>query len=217
MKQRKFQVKNAKDFISAACSSVKNVNIIHVTPAEIEENKKKLDVRWKSVIGIDGLQSLHFLAGHDKESLIVGHTFQSEHKKRRVFKLQVSKVYDEPDSSDSEISQLDMVQMNPPTVADITAGTFLLIEFRTSSRKTVSQNYRYAGIAQSSLEDDGTVKVLFLRIVGESGKLFKTDENDISFVNFDQILSVLPTLVLKNVRNSFFYRFPLVVNVYEQA
>lgn len=61
------------------------------------------------------------------------------------------------------------------------------------------------------------MKVLFLRIVGESGKLFKTDENDISFVNFDQILSVLPTPVLKNVRNSFFYEFPLVVNVYEQA
>nr|CAD7589695.1 unnamed protein product [Timema genevievae] len=156
------------------------------------------------------------IKGYNKESLIVGRTFRSELSKFRVFKLDFSAIYPESDSGSAacETSLLDsskgMVPIKAPTVADITAGSFLLVEFTTSkSKKTdISIKYRYAGIAQTSIEDDGEVKVMFLRNVGDSGNQFKTNEKDISFVTFDQILGILPTPEIKNVRNSIFYKFP---------
>nr|CAD7587977.1 unnamed protein product [Timema genevievae] len=159
--------------VEAACSSVENVKIIHLLPEEVEINKEMLDERWRFVIGIDKLQSLSFLKGYNKESLIVGRTFRSELSKFRVFKLDFSAIYPESDSGSAacETSPLDsskgMVPIKAPTVADITAGSFLLVEFTTSkSKKTdISIKYRYAGIAQTSMEDDGEDSNLDLPII----------------------------------------------------
>nr|CAD7462033.1 unnamed protein product [Timema tahoe] len=85
----------------------------------------------------------------------------SELSKFRVFKLDFSNVYPESNSGSAacETSSLDasnsMVPTKAPTVADLTAGSFLLVKFTTSKiKKTdISTKYRYAGIAQTSIED----------------------------------------------------------------
>lgn len=73
--------------------------------------------------------------------------------------------------------------------------------------------YRYAAVCSSSLEDNGEVEVTFLKRAGNATTLFKTDENDISYVHYTDIISVLspPTLVIKGDR--FYYKFEQDINV----
>nr|CAD7586086.1 unnamed protein product [Timema genevievae] len=167
-KQCKVRIDNAEDFVAAAAafSSVEHVKIIHIFPEETERNKEMLDERWKFAIGIDTVQSLHFFKGHNMESFIVGRTFWSELSNCRVFKLDFSDVYLENNSgcTTCATSLMDTPNIIVPTralkVADITADDFLLGEFTPSkSNKTdISNNYRYAGFAQTFLEVDGQGK-----------------------------------------------------------
>lgn len=43
------------------------------------------------------------------------------------------------------------------------------------------------------------------------------DDKDISYVQFDQILQVLPELNIKCVRNSIFYEFKENIDVFESC
>ncbi|CAG5004590.1 unnamed protein product [Parnassius apollo] len=74
-------------------------------------------------------------------------------------------------------------------------GDFLLVSVHAGKNKT----YTYASLAQSDLEDDGEIKVIFLRAYKGATK-FKLDENDIAFVEFNDIIKILPTpkQIIKN-------------------
>lgn len=218
VKQRKSSVQCAEEFKAAASSSLPNVKTLLLCKEEIEENREMLNNRWLNVLPIDGTQSKHYFKRYDCENLCVGLTFQSEHKKCKVFKMSVSAVYhtdseDDDDESGQSSSQDHFITVKP-TVAEVVPGTFLLVEFVKTSKKQISK-YRYVATAQSGVEEDGEVKVMCMRTVGNTGKLFKADDKDISYLQFEQVLSVLPTPRVKNVRNSIFYEFPFHVDVFE--
>lgn len=69
----------------------------------------------------------------------------------------------------------------------------------------------------TGLEEDGEIQVVFCKIGDETGKLFKVDEQDISFISEDQIVQTLPmpNIILKKQR--MFYSFKKSVNVFEKA
>lgn len=131
-------------------------------------------------------------------------------------------VFKDSGSSDLE----DVIHSNTPDInkpilqevvpSDIKQGVYILTEFLGGMRKKTK--YRYVGVCQTDLDkDDGEVKVLFLKVCGEAGSLFRVDENDISYVEFEKILGILPppSLVIKGDR--VYYKFTSSIDVYEKA
>jgi hypothetical protein len=112
-----------------------------------------------------------------------------------------------------ERSETNVVGVKPK-VENIKNGTFVVVEFYTARK--VSIKYKYAAICLSDIEDDGEVKVMCMRVMKDSGRLFKVDEKDVSYVDFTQIVSVLPQPNIKQVRNSVFYEFEGNVDVLER-
>ncbi|GBP69399.1 hypothetical protein EVAR_54818_1 [Eumeta japonica] len=90
-------------------------------------------------------------------------------------------------------------------------GDFILVKLL--SKKT---EYRYVAMC-TGLEEDDEIQVVFCKIGDKTGKLFKVDEQDISFITEDQIVQTLPTpnIILKGLR--VFYSFKKPVNVFEKA
>lgn len=60
----------------------------------------------------------------------------------------------------------------------------MLANFKTERNAT----YRYVVIAQTDIDEDGEVIVMSLKTINNTQKLFKTDDDDISTIYFDQIL-----------------------------
>ncbi|XP_072946039.1 uncharacterized protein [Epargyreus clarus] len=91
------------------------------------------------------------------------------------------------------------------------SGDFILVKL--PSKNT---DYRYVAMC-TGLEEDDEIQVVFCKIGDNSGKLFKVEENDISFISEDQIVQALPipNLILKGQR--MFYCFKESVNVFERA
>lgn len=122
-------------------------------------------------------------------------------------------------ASDEEIDSSEGLskpeRLEDPSPQKIKQGVYILVQYLGSAK--TKTKYRYAGICQNDIdEEDGDVKVLFLNVVGEEGSLFKVNETDLSYVNFDQILKILPTPKLVRKGHRVFYKFPLSLDVYEQ-
>ena len=143
-----------------------------------------------------------------------------------VFKLKVSDVYTDSDSDTEKqdgvascTNETDVPVVGvKPFVDGVTIGTYVLVEFETTTKRqsTRPTKYRYAAICQSNVEDDGEVKVMCMRAVNNSGKLFQVDEKDI-YVQFEHILSILPQPNVKQVRSNIFYEFTENVDVFESG
>ena len=82
-------------------------------------------------------------------------------------------------------------------------------------RKTIK--YRYVVVCHSPVEDGGEVKVTCLNAkgAGPNAKVFKVDENDTPYVDFTQILGILPNpkIILKGQR--VLYEFKKNIDVFE--
>ncbi|KAJ8882128.1 hypothetical protein PR048_018616 [Dryococelus australis] len=95
------------------------------------------------------LQSLQFLQVHDKEQLIIGYTFQSEHIKHRVFKLEVSEVFTVSETGCTGGNmQFHVVQTKPPSVSEIRVRIVALKEPGWSFRR-ITQRIGRAAIADN--------------------------------------------------------------------
>lgn len=90
-------------------------------------------------------------------------------------------------------------------------GDFILVKLLTKETE-----YRYVAMC-TGLEEDDEIQVVFCKIADKTGKLFKVDEKDISFISESQVVQTLPTpnIVLKGQR--MFYSFKKSVNVFEKA
>lgn len=105
---------------------------------------------------------------------------------------------------------------NPPNVTGITFqtlqpddihptkikdGVHVLVNLR--SERNVF--YTYAGVAKSSVDEEGDVLVMFLKTVDDSRRLFKLVENDLSDVRFEDFVKILPVpKIIKKGRRQFF-------------
>ncbi|XP_042907124.1 uncharacterized protein [Parasteatoda tepidariorum] len=105
-------------------------------------------------------------------------------------------------------------QTREPNCKNITAGTYLLIQI-LGGKKNKSK-YKYVGIAQGDVEDDGDIKVMFLKTIDDSGKNFQVKENGASYIQFDSVLGILKNPNLKMKGNRIFYQFDDPVDVYEK-
>ncbi|KAL3283991.1 hypothetical protein HHI36_018161 [Cryptolaemus montrouzieri] len=101
---------------------------------------------------------------------------------------------------------------NAGTAMTVKNGDFILVEYYINNKK-----YRYAGVCSSDFdEEEGDVRVTFLKISNEDGTLFRIDENDMSDVKWEQILTILPVPNIHMKGNRVFYKFPKSVDVFEK-
>lgn len=93
----------------------------------------------------------------------------------------------------------------------ISAGDFLHVYVYGMNKK--KKMYSYVCKALTSIEEDGEVKVMFLRVVGDDAKIFRIDSNDMGHVSYEDIIKILPTPAFLGNRQ---YRFETSVEVFEQ-
>lgn len=76
--------------------------------------------------------------------------------------------------------------------------------------------YRYVAMC-TGVEDDDELQVVFCKICDETGKKFRINDYDISFISWDQVLKKLPSPNLKMRGQRSFYAFNESIDVYERG
>ena len=102
--QRRCTINSGEDFVSAATKTVKNINILYLSEQKLAENFNILKKRWKQVMAIPKLQSLHFFKACGEQNLSVGLTHKSAKAIVKIKKLNASDVYSEISETDWNIS-----------------------------------------------------------------------------------------------------------------
>lgn len=111
--------------------------------------------------------------------------------------------------------QEEDVCLQTPSVYGVKQGTFVLVEFVSGSKQKIK--YKYVGLCKSELDEDGDVRIMYLKNCGERNTLFKLNESDVSDVTFDQIVAILPDPMLRLKGKRAFYKFKGSIDVYEQS
>lgn len=75
--------------------------------------------------------------------------------------------------------------------------------------------YRYAAIASTSVDEDGDVKVTFLRCQCNSAKMFKIEEN-VLYIAFHQIVKILSIPQSHKKGRGNFYYFQEDIDIFEK-
>nr|CAH7730600.1 unnamed protein product [Callosobruchus chinensis] len=117
-------------------------------------------------------------------------------------KLQFSDVY-----SDDEVPSCSYPCSKAKT------GDYVLVSLESINKKLAIQ-YRYVAVCQSDFQDS-EIKVAYLKLCDcQNGDLFKLgEENDVSYVQEDQILEVLPEPKLLIKGHRIYYKFPRSIDV----
>ena len=79
--------------------------------------------------------------------------------------------------------------------------------------------YKYVGMAQRAVKEDGEIKIMFLRSIDDSGKNFQVKEDDVTLVKLDEALDILKIPSLKRKGNRLYYEFgqPVVVYIFKKS
>nr|CAH7724831.1 unnamed protein product [Callosobruchus chinensis] len=127
--------------------------------------------------------------------------------KTTVHRIHYKDVYSDDEAGpSSRISEQDIVSSN------IVEGTYVLVEY-----KTKLSSYRYAAVVQSVIDYD-EVEVMFLKVCKfQNSQTFKANDNDKSFVNYDQILKILSAPHIFTDKNRLYYKFNEDVDVFEKV
>lgn len=91
--------------------------------------------------------------------------------------------------------------------------TFLLVNVPTENKKN---EYRYVAVADTSVDEDGEIKVTFLRCQRNSAKIFKLEQNDIAYVPCEQVVQILPTPRLQKKGSRSYYCFDEKIDIFEK-
>ncbi|KAF9417738.1 hypothetical protein HW555_005245 [Spodoptera exigua] len=91
------------------------------------------------------------------------------------------------------------------------SGDYVLVKYIT--KKT---EYHYAAVCSSVDDEDGEVRVTFLKICDQNGTLFKLDERDVSDVPMDQVIKKLPVPNLITKGKRVYYQFQEKIDVFEK-
>lgn len=93
----------------------------------------------------------------------------------------------------------------------LSAGDFLHVFVYGVNKK--KKMYSYVCKALTPIEEDGEVKVMFLRVVSDDAKTFRIDTNDISHVSYEDIIKILPIpAFLGNGQ----YKFDTPIDIFEK-
>lgn len=123
-------------------------------------------------------------------------------------------------SSDEDIQEIMKISKEVAKISkevtekNIKVGTYMLVKFMTNGRRNLT--YKYAVVAQSDIEEDGEVKVMTLKAINDARKLFKTVDEDVSYIHFDQILKILPEPEFNMKGGRLYYEFPHAIDVFQK-
>lgn len=106
---------------------------------------------------------------------------------------------------------LTRLELTPNNVQN---GVFVLAQFATKNKR---QTYRYVTICQSSVDEEGEVKLMSLKMTDNDASLFRADETDISYVSFEDILEILPNPTLTLKGNRIYYKFHKNLDIFENS
>lgn len=133
--------------------------------------------------------------------------------KNQIIKTRYSDIYS---STSSEVSSdEDQIVGKEVTESNIKVGTYMLVKFKAAGRR--NSVYRYAVVAQNDIEEDGEVKVMTLSAINNERKIYKTVDDDISYIHFDQILKILPEPMFKFNGGRLYYEFPVAIDVFQKS
>lgn len=91
--------------------------------------------------------------------------------------------------------------------------TFLLVNVPTENK---INKYRYVAVADTSVDEDGEIKVTFLRCQRNSARIFKTEQNDVAYVPCEQVIKILPTPKLQKKGSRSYYCFDENMDIFEK-
>lgn len=78
-----------------------------------------------------------------------------------------------------------------------------------------NKKYTYASQALSNIENDGEIQVMFLRVVKSESK-FRLDEKDVAYIDFNDIIKVLPEPKILNDKGQIYYEFEEPLDIFEK-
>ena len=61
----------------------------------------------------------------------------------------------------------------------ISEGVYVLVNICSDKNK----NYTYLGMSLSTVDEDGDVKIMFFKAIGDNGTIFRAVQKDVSFEN----------------------------------
>lgn len=133
---------------------------------------------------------------------------QSSQERRK--KLQKTLQHSVPASIKSKL-HIDNLKPSTSGKETFCNGDFLLVKLQ--DRKT---EYRYVAMC-TGVEEDDELQVKFCKIFDETGKKFRINDEDISFITWDQVLKKLPAPNLKMRGQRIFYSFNEYIDVFERG
>lgn len=217
-------VQNATDFCNVA-KNVCNVNIILLLREEIDLINETLDTKsvFEAARTVPGISKIHAMLWKNNSQLKT-FSLTSKREEVEISELQCSQtsqpnskrtpiykyVYTSSSEEESDGASDDL-HSRKPTKESVKNGSFVLVEF---PHENSSKRFVYVAICQSSVDSFGDVEVMCLKSVQDS-RVFKTNESDVTFINFSQILEVLPLPEMKMKGNRFYYSFKKIVNIKE--
>lgn len=79
---------------------------------------------------------------------------------------------------------------------NIKTGKYMLAAFKTDEAMC-NLKYKYVAVIQEVEDEDREVKVMYLKTIKDCGRLFWADENNISYIRLEEIITILPELKCK--------------------
>lgn len=211
--------------------------------SDFKEDKEKLENRWASTLPIKGLhythsrdsigvaQTVNSRVNHQKIVKLSVNDVYSDSKEdnenpdeetlaegKRNYEYcgtDENGTSEENGGSTNQDECSSDVNEDPDCLAAVTPeaikpGAFILVNFESQKKKV----YTYVATCQTLLCQN-EVQVMCLNKCGQSLSLFKLNEKDISYVQYTQIVGIIPYL---NITQRGIYKFPIPLKmVYERV
>lgn len=114
--------------------------------------------------------------------------------------------------SDSEV---ESQEHNEVSVKHMKPGVFILVKIVAEGKNKTE--YKYASICQSTVsEDEGEVRVMFLKMIDKNAKSFISNEKDVLDVPIENIITILPDPILQNRGIRIYYNFDHSIDIFEK-
>ncbi|XP_046384801.1 uncharacterized protein LOC124155107 [Ischnura elegans] len=241
IKSRSVIINTAQEFFDVCEKTCESVQVLFVPKQDVVETGKMLQQRWENAAEVIGIQKYHHFKKFDEKHILAAFTNRSsmnkhqvvvspgekKNKKTKQTPLRYSDVYSGDSESSESVSscisgvgalwqlenELDRDECAEEQVIEesqIVPDTHVLVKYNTSRN-----SFTYAAVCQTPVCDDGEVGVLFLTAVGNEGCLFKINEDGEKYVDFEQIVKILPNPDITCAgqdRVHYKYPYPILVN-----
>ncbi|CAF4951139.1 unnamed protein product [Pieris macdunnoughi] len=201
------------DFATELNKSCPGIKIFVIPEEEIDFQKKIMEDNRPNIKPFTGTLKVHQVRGNYLRNTLYMkslscfcsnfcphfHLGDIKYPQNKKNKLDVDAVYtdSEEDVQNKIVAQTSTHVINTIDNADtamtVKNGDFVLVEYNINNKK-----YRYAGISN------------------EDATFFRINDNDVSDVKWEQILTILPVPNIRMKGNRVFYKFPKPVDVFEK-